>query len=377
MMNDRKSTPSASVATTAPPPSDDAPWLTLRDVLQTSPAESQAETILLRNIMETVANETTAEDAMNILESIPDEALHLFTTSSDAEKKLLDMFSPGATSPRSFDAALNHNTIPRPSHVQRFTSHSPPPWGRFPKKSSSVSSKQRRPSQLATMAQRWDAFQHVGSHPSQSKTMPAPSIPRSDMDEMPRSVPSAAEILVLQSRRSDEPRQPSIHYTTAASTSPHVVSSIFPRPHLSETVTSSPESLILYKKTDSFVEGKESLDEAGHDVECGGATTTTSLGEQMNRRQFWRQGLAWCKSHIQKPPSHPNLILQRLLPKKQHTLWNDFEIFMEQRRDTFFHYTRFFLWIVLPALAIAFILFYFAGKSPMFWYSSCFEHQRI
>jgi hypothetical protein len=372
--------PHATGATTPPSLSDDAPSLTLRDILQTSPVESRAETVLLRNIMETVANETTAEDAMNVLESIPDEALHFFTSlpMPDAVQQLhvgdpLDIFSSCATSPRSPDAAMNHKTVPRPSRVMRFASHSPPPLhhGRFLKKSSSVtvSSKQRRPSQLATMAQRWDAFQNVSSYPS--KTVYSPGIGRSSTEEeIHQSVPSAAEIMVLQNRHSDGlRRQPSNQNMTAASTSPLVASSSIFRnqdlPHVAKR--SSSESLKLYKKTDSFVEGEDRLDGLGHDVECGGSATRMSSNgskvEEMDRRTFWAHGLAWCKLQIQKPPSHPRLILQRLLPPRQHTIWNDFEIFVEQRRDTFFHYARIFLWIVLPALVIAFILFYFAGKS--------------
>lgn len=395
MMNAPKSSSASGKSTTTPPTSDDAPGLTLQDILQTSPVESHAESILFRSIMETVANETAPEVSMNILESIPDESVHLFTTSPMSDDDVqqlpagdpLDIFSSCATSPRSPNTAMNHNTIARPCRVTRFASHSPPrfPQGRAPKKSSSVivSSKQQRPSQLATMAQRWDAFQHVSSHPSKSKLIHSPRIEQSTgAEEIQMSVPSAAEIMVLQHRRSDGRRQPSIQYMTAASTSPPVAppSSILCRPDFPPiTAQSSPESLKLYKKTDSFVEEKVSLDGAGNDVECGGVATKTSTvstspqkEEKMDRRHYWAQGFAWCKSQIKKPSSHSKLILHRLLPPQQHTIWNDFEIFLEQRRDTFFHYARFFLWIVLPALVIAFILFYFAGKCRMFLYMSFF-----
>lgn len=370
-------------ARTSPPPTEDAPWLTLQDILQTNPVESQAETILLRNIMETVANETTAENAMNILESISDEALHLYTTSPmpDATHQrpqgdLLDIFSSAATSPRSPDVLMHHKTIARPSRVLRYASHSPPPTlpvGRIPKKSSSVtvSAKQPRPSQLATMAQRWDAFQHVSMHPSKKKMMYAPSsVERSNgEEEIQQPVPSAAEIMVLQSWHLDGRRRPSsIHNMRAASTSPPEALSIVPPQDLPEVVmASTPESLKLYKKTDAFVEQAEPRDGMGHDVECGSASTNSPLNgfkqeEKIVRR--WGQCWAWCTSQIQKPPSHPKLFLQHLLPpKQQHSIWNDFEIFIEQRRDTFFHYARFFLWIVVPALIVAFILYYFAGKN--------------
>lgn len=48
-------------------------------------------------------------------------------------------------------------------------------------------------------------------------------------------------------------------------------------------------------------------------------------------------------------------------PTSFHDLWYDFEIFVRQRQKMFVRYLRYFLLIVIPAIIIAFILFYIAG----------------
>lgn len=362
--------PNSAVAKT-PCTTEDPPLLTLQDVLQTSPSESQVESLLFRNIMDEATNQTSEGENNTwngLLDSIPDESLHLFTSTPRLDMGLLDkpldVHSSCTASPCS-----PHTAIARPSRVLRFASQSPTPRRRIPKQFSMRSAKQQRPSQLATMAQRWDAFQHV------------PSVPRCNEHpsnaEVQQSVPSAAEIMVLQSRlagdersngsnallHSHSPPEVSLSVSPPNGASPPVASSVKKSPTLLDGIT-SPEALKVYKKTDTLLD-----DELGsHDVESGtkASLNGTLLSEEMKDRRWRCCGwLAWFESQWRKPPSHRTLI-QRLLPPKQHTIWTDLEIFLEQRRDAFFQYARFFLWIVLPALAIACILYYFAGKRRMF-----------
>ena len=55
-------------------------------------------------------------------------------------------------------------------------------------------------------------------------------------------------------------------------------------------------------------------------------------------------------------PPHPPSV-----PSSLSDLWYDFEIFVRQRQKIFLLYLRYFLLIVVPAIMVAFILFYLAG----------------
>lgn len=71
---------------------------------------------------------------------------------------------------------------------------------------------------------------------------------------------------------------------------------------------------------------------------------------------------------------HPILLLPTNSSLSLHDLWYDFEIFVRQRQKTFLLYLRYFLLIVIPAIVIAFVMFYIAG---MFVSCANFEYNLI
>jgi hypothetical protein len=383
------------------------PSLTLQDILQMNPLESEAETLIFKALEKKEAAKTPATRGItNLLESIPDESLHLFTAPLPIQQQRsldephsptyhhFDPFSATHQCERSntLDTTIdNYPNVHRSSNrVLRFETLSPPKRltsSSIP--SSTLSSKRRASHILASMAEKLDEFQsfeYMSSHVP-NRTGDPVDIAHS-LDNY-RTVPSAAEIMVkkntsimFRGRNKSEGQRPNNypssfvipHHDDGTSSSQWGMGVV--RGGTTETITGkvvttkadsptasrnhetnvegSPNSVKAYKKLDTLVEDNV---ENASDVESGSAV---QLLDRIIRDNDWRSGAVGWRRRLVKCDSSNNQPKNRIA-KSQNGTWKDFQVFVLQRRDTFFNYVRYFLLIVMPALVIAFILFYFAG----------------
>lgn len=371
----------------------------LDDILKVNPFESEAETLILMAIekQETLNRARTGSVNSAMLGNVPNDSVHVFMPQLEEPEVSLSNNSGARSSPIDLHATRNSETpvTTNRSRTNTIESSASPPAMNSPPSSGSnrvgAAPLQRPPlamhkrnvtmaDNLATLTEALAGYH--GADPLSANY--GPTHPHG-ADEAGKVTPSAGETLaknanlIFRGRQKTEGKPGNVTEDVSnhsdrsgraklfrdSSNWGKLRNSVAEQKNYVDTsghganasVTQNDlrmsGSVEAHKKTDC---ANDDIHVIQNDIECGAVSQIKEDNEGENSGGM--------EIGTSKRSGRKSMFRMTILNTAgaQNGVLKDFHLFIRQRRTSFFVYLRFLLLVVFPALAVAVILFYFAGK---------------